>query len=61
MNPDKLGVTGFCFGGGMAYQISTVHPFAATVVLYGANPKPLESIAKIRVPCSHFTQAKMKE
>ena len=45
--PEKLGVTGFCFGGGMAYQISTVHPFRATVVFYGANPKSLESVANI--------------
>jgi carboxymethylenebutenolidase len=51
---DKLGVTGFCFGGGMAYQISTVHPFRATVVFYGANPKPLESVANISGPVLAF-------
>ena len=31
----------------MAYQISTVHPFRATVVFDGANPKSLESVANI--------------
>ena len=54
VNPEKLGVTGFCFGGGMAYQVSTVHPFAATVVFYGANPKPLESVANISGPVLSF-------
>ncbi len=54
VNPNKLGVTGFCFGGGMAYQISTLHPFAATCVFYGANPKPLESVANISGPVLAF-------
>src|SRR5579872_4478012 len=54
VNPDKLGVTGFCFGGGMAYQISTIRPFGATVVFYGANPKPIESIANISGPVLAF-------
>lgn len=44
---DRLGITGFCMGGGLAYQLSTMYPFAATVPFYGANPKPLESVANI--------------
>jgi carboxymethylenebutenolidase len=47
---DKLGVTGFCLGGGLSYQVSTVYPFNATVPFYGANPTPIESVAKIRGP-----------
>jgi carboxymethylenebutenolidase len=29
---ERIGVTGFCLGGGLAYQISTTFPFS------GANP-----------------------
>ncbi|PSN85937.1 hypothetical protein B9Q02_04420 [Candidatus Marsarchaeota G1 archaeon BE_D] len=44
---DVLGVTGFCMGGGLAFQLATIWPFKATVVFYGSNPTPLESIANI--------------
>ena len=47
---ERLGVTGFCLGGGLAYQISTMFPFRAAVVFYGANPKPLEAVANITGP-----------
>ncbi len=47
---DRLGVTGFCLGGGLAYQTSTMFPFNATVAFYGANPKPLETVANISGP-----------
>jgi carboxymethylenebutenolidase len=47
---ERIGVTGFCLGGGLAYQVSTMFPFAAAVVFYGANPKPLEAVAKITSP-----------
>ncbi len=47
---DKLGVTGFCMGGGIAFQVSTENSFEASVIFYGANPKPLDAIAKIRGP-----------
>lgn len=47
---ERIGVTGFCLGGGLAYQISTMFPFSAVVAFYGANPKPLEAIAKITGP-----------
>jgi carboxymethylenebutenolidase len=29
---ERIGVTGFCLGGGLAYQVSTMFPFAAAVV-----------------------------
>jgi carboxymethylenebutenolidase len=45
--PDKLGITGFCMGGGLTYQLSTMYPFKAAVPFYGANPKPLDAVAKI--------------
>jgi carboxymethylenebutenolidase len=44
---DRLGITGFCMGGGLSYQLATMHSFKATVPFYGANPKPLEAVAKI--------------
>lgn len=47
---DRLGITGFCMGGGLAYQLSTLYPFGATVPFYGANPKPIDSVAKISGP-----------
>jgi carboxymethylenebutenolidase len=51
---DKLGITGFCLGGGLTYQLSTMHSFAASVPFYGANPKPLESVANINGPILAF-------
>jgi carboxymethylenebutenolidase len=47
---ERMGVTGFCLGGGLAYQISTMFPFSATIPFYGANPKPLEAVEKITGP-----------
>lgn len=45
---DRLGATGFCLGGGLTYQLATLHPLRAAVPFYGANPKPLEAVAKIQ-------------
>ena len=50
---DRLGITGFCMGGGLAYQLSTMHPFVS-VPFYGANPKPLESVENISGPVLAF-------
>ncbi len=47
---DLLGITGFCLGGGLSYQLATLYPFKAAVPFYGANPKPLEAVAKISGP-----------
>lgn len=54
VNSDKIGVTGFCFGAGLAFQLSTMLPFEASVIFYGANPKPLESVANIKGPVLAF-------
>lgn len=51
---DRLGITGFCMGGTLAYQLSTMYPFSATVPFYGSNPRPLESVANIRGPVLAF-------
>jgi carboxymethylenebutenolidase len=50
VEPERLGITGFCLGGGLTYQLATSYPFTAAVPLYGANPKPLEAVAKINGP-----------
>jgi len=51
---EKLGIMGFCMGGGLTYQLSTLYPFNASVPFYGANPKPLESAEKISGPILAF-------
>ena len=50
INRDKIGITGFCFGAGLAFQLSTLLPFDASVIFYGANPNPIGSVSKIRGP-----------
>jgi carboxymethylenebutenolidase len=47
---ERLGITGFCLGGGLTYQLATQYPFCAAVPFYGANPKPLDAVAKIKCP-----------
>jgi len=45
---DRIGVTGYCFGGGMAWRLATANAeLRAAVPYYGANP-PLEDVAKIK-------------
>jgi carboxymethylenebutenolidase len=51
---EKLAIMGFCMGGGLTYQLSTMYPFSASVPFYGANPKPLESVQKISGPILAF-------
>jgi carboxymethylenebutenolidase len=50
VDAENLGITGFCLGGGLTYQLATEYPFKAAVPFYGANPKPLEAVAKISGP-----------
>jgi carboxymethylenebutenolidase len=50
VDSERFGITGFCLGGGLSYQLATMYPFKATVPFYGANPKPLDAVAKINGP-----------
>ena len=54
VSKDRLGIMGFCLGGGLTYQLSTMYPFKASVPFYGANPKPLASIENISGPVLAF-------
>jgi carboxymethylenebutenolidase len=51
---ERLGIMGFCMGGGLTYQLSTMYPFSASVPFYGANPKPLASVENISSPILAF-------
>ncbi len=44
----KTGVVGFCMGGGLAFQVSTMVPMDASMIYYGANPKNLDDLAKLK-------------
>lgn len=48
VRPNKIGVTGFCWGGGNTLLIATRNKdLAAAVVYYGANPKNLDDVKNI--------------
>jgi len=51
---EKIGTTGFCFGGGLVFQYATLGKSSATVVFYGSNPEPVESVSKISKPIIAF-------
>ncbi|MHB8732221.1 MAG: dienelactone hydrolase family protein [bacterium] len=45
---DRIGATGFCFGGAVTWQLATHVPVLRAVIpFYGPNP-PLEDVPKIR-------------
>ncbi len=46
--PEKTGVVGFCLGGGLAFQLSTQMKFDASLIFYGANPRNIDDLSKIR-------------
>lgn len=48
VTPDKFGMVGFCFGGGMTWRAATQIPqLLAAVPYYGPNP-PIEDVPKIQ-------------
>jgi len=47
---DRIGMVGFCFGGGVTWRVATKLPgLRAAVVFYGPNP-PLEDVPGIQAP-----------
>jgi carboxymethylenebutenolidase len=48
---DRIGVVGFCWGGGMAFITATqVRDLKAVVVYYGPSPSPLDLVKDIQAP-----------
>lgn len=46
----KLGVVGFCYGGGMAHTLATRLPELNAVVSFYGNHPPAEAAAKVKAP-----------
>lgn len=48
---DRIGITGFCWGGGQAFNVATqIRGLRALVVFYGSTPRPLELLQQIEGP-----------
>jgi len=54
---DKVGITGFCYGGGVSHAAAVAYPqLAAAVPFYGRQAKP-EDVARIKAPLLiHFAE-----
>lgn len=53
----RLGVAGWCFGGGWALNAATIADIAATVVYYGRVNLPPDQLAKLKGPVlGHFAR-----
>ena len=51
VQPNKIGVIGFCWGGGKTFLFTTQSKdLAATVIFYGAIPKDLDAVKNITAP-----------
>ena len=50
IRPDRIGVTGFCFGGGLTWLMAVRNPkIAAAAPFYGSAP-PLDEVPNLNVP-----------
>ncbi len=48
---DRIGVTGFCWGGGMAFSSAArIRGLKAAVIFYGRTPKPIDLVQNIEGP-----------
>ncbi|KAL1511368.1 hypothetical protein AB1Y20_006170 [Prymnesium parvum] len=51
LDPSRLAVMGFCYGGGKAIRYTTASkPEAATVIFYGSPLSDAEALARLRAP-----------
>lgn len=55
---DRLGLTGFCWGGGRAFTAATrIRGLRALVVYYGESPEPLDLLKNIEAPVlAHYAE-----
>ena len=50
VRPDRIGVTGFCFGGGLTWMLSVRNSeITAAVPFYGSAP-PLDEVPNLSAP-----------
>nr|WP_291765530.1 dienelactone hydrolase family protein [Caldivirga sp. UBA161] len=45
---EKMGIIGFCMGGGLTFEALTKVPFDASVIYYGRNPGNISDVAKVK-------------
>ena len=59
VRPNRVGVTGFCWGGGKALMFTTrSKDLAASVIYYGDSPQNIEDVKNITVPVlGHYGEA----
>lgn len=57
LTTDKIGITGFCYGGGVSHAVAVAYPeLAAAVPFYGRQAKP-EDVHRIKAPLLiHFAE-----
>lgn len=48
VNNGHVGATGFCMGGGLTFQLTTLSDLKASVIFYGSNPSPIDSVKDIK-------------
>ena len=55
---NRLGVVGFCWGGGMAFATATQVPeVRASVIYYGDSPQPIDAVKNLRGPLlAHYAE-----
>ena len=46
--PSKVGIIGFCMGGGLSFEALTRLPLDAGVIYYGRAPRNLDDVSKIK-------------
>ncbi len=61
VNPDKLGAVGFCYGGGMTWEIAAANPkVAAAVPYYGPIPNPIDPLMNTQAAIlAHYADGDM--
>lgn len=57
MTTDKIGITGFCYGGGVSNAAAVAYPELAAAVPFYGRQAPVEEVAKISAPLLlHFAE-----